>query len=129
MLNNGTLLKQDKIILPVSFISKALSLAYSGVYLGQNGLRRRLRTHFNIKGHDKIEKEFVNKCKFCYLFTQKTTKYPIELNRVPERCWDEAFVDLFGPLSSKKHIVVFQDLTSRYSVAKVVYYYHYHCYC
>ena len=28
--------------------------------------------------------EFVNKCKFYQLFTQKTTKHPIEPNRVPE---------------------------------------------
>ena len=102
VLNNGTLLKQDKIILPASLIDKALYLAHSGAHPGQNGLIRRLRAHFYIKGLDKIVKDFVQNCKYCQLFTQKTTKHPIEPNQVPEKCWDETSVDLFGPLPSKK---------------------------
>ena len=33
---------------------------------------------------DKMLEEFVNKCKFCQLFAQKTTKHRIEPNRVPK---------------------------------------------
>ena len=51
---------------------------------------------------------------------KKTTKHPIEPNQVPEKCWDETSVDLFGPLPSKNHIIVIQDLASRYPVAKVI---------
>ena len=113
--NNGTLLKQDQIVLLPSLIKKALSFAHV-----QNGLIRRLTTHFYIKGIDKIVEEFLNKCKFSQLFTQKTTKHPMAPSRVPERCWHKTSVDLFGSLPSKNHIVVIQDLTSRYPVAKVV---------
>ena len=45
VLNNGTLLKQDKVILPAPLINNALSLAHSGAYPGQNGLIRRLRAN------------------------------------------------------------------------------------
>ena len=120
VLNNGTLLKQDKIILPAFLIDKALYLAHSGAHPGQNGLIRRLRAHFYIKGLDKIVKDFVQNCKYCQLFTQKTTKHPIEPNQVPKKCWDETSVDLFGPLPRKNHIIVIQDLASRYPVAKVI---------
>ena len=113
--NNGTLLKQDQIVLLAYLIKKALSFSHV-----QNGLIRRLTTHFYIKGIDKIVEEFINKCKFSQLFTQKTTKHPMAPSRVPERCWHKTSVDLFGSLPSKNHIVVIQDLTSRYPVAKVV---------
>ena len=59
-LNNGTLLKQEKIVLPASLVNKSLSLADSGAHPGRNGLIRRLRTHFFIKGLDKIVEELVN---------------------------------------------------------------------
>ena len=120
MLKNGTLFKQDKIILPASLIDKTLSLAHSGAHPGQNGLIRRLRTYFYIKRLYKIVEEFVNNCKFGQLFTQNTTKHPVECNRILEICWDKTSVDLFGPLPSKNHLVVIQDLASRYPVAKSV---------
>lgn len=80
-------LSKTKVVLPASLVNKALRLAHSGAYPEQNGLIRRLRIHFYIKGLDKVVEEFVNKCKICQLFTQKATKHPTERNKVPERCW------------------------------------------
>ena len=41
--------------------------------------------------------------------------------KVHESCWEETSVDLFGPLPSKNHIVVIQDLASScYPIAKLV---------
>ena len=59
VLSNGTLLKQDKIVLPTSLFNKSLRLANSGAYPRRNGLIRRLRTHYYIKGLAKIVKEFL----------------------------------------------------------------------
>ena len=36
------------------------------------------------------------------------------------RCWEKVAVDLFGPMPSSKHIVVVQDLASRFPAAKIV---------
>ena len=46
------------------------------------------------------------------MFTQKTLRHPTEPNSVPEKCWEETFVDLFG--------LVVQDLASHYPVSKIV---------
>ena len=54
------------------------------------------------------------------MFTQKTLKHPTEPNSVPENCWEETSVDLFGPLLSSHHVLVVQDLASRYPVTKIV---------
>ena len=47
-------------------------------------------------------------------------KAPIEPNSVPEKCWEETFIDMFGPLPSSHHVLLVQDLTSRYPVTKIV---------
>ena len=39
---------------------------------------------------------------------------------VPTKCWESVAVDLFGPLPSRNHVVVVQDLGSRYAVARLV---------
>ena len=46
VLSNGTLLKQDKIILPHSLHEKVIRLAHNGSHPGQNALKRHLRNHF-----------------------------------------------------------------------------------
>lgn len=40
--------------------------------------------------------------------------------KVLKKCWEEKAVDLVGPMSSSKHTVAVQDLTSRFSLLKLV---------
>ena len=61
----------------------------------------------------------MNSCSYCQIFT-KVYRHPIKPNKVPERCWEKTCVDLFGKFPSKNHIVVIQDLASRYPTAKLV---------
>ena len=118
--SNVTLLKHDKIILPETLFGKAIKLAHSGAHPGQNGLIRRLRSNFFFKNLEKKAAEYVNSCSYFQMFTNKVYRHPIRPNKVPERCWEETSVDLFGPLPSKNHIVVIQDLASRYPSAKLI---------
>ena len=53
-------------------------------------------------------------------FRYENMKEPIQPNKVPQKCWEEVSVDLFGPLPTSHHIVVVQDLASRFPVAKIV---------
>ena len=119
-LANGTLLKDDRIILPTSLHNKAIKLAHLGAHPGQKRLKSRLRSHFYITDLDEQVKRYADDCLRCQAFTDKQTKEPIQPNRVPDKCWEEVSVDLFGPLPSSKHIVVIQDLASRFPVAKIV---------
>ena len=54
------------------------------------------------------------------IFSNKKTSEPILPHKVPEKCWDTAAVDLFGPMPDKNHVVVVQDLASRFPAAKLV---------
>ena len=120
ILANGTLLYQDRIVLPEELHDRAIKLAHSGAHPGQNGLCRRLRSHFYMQNLDSQVQKWVGSCLQCQTFTDKRCNEPIQPLRVPEKCWEEVSVDLFGPLPTKNHVVVVQDLASRYPVAKVV---------
>ncbi|CAB3984514.1 Retrovirus-related Pol poly from transposon [Paramuricea clavata] len=116
---NAIILKDERIILPTKLQEKAIQIAHKGAHPGQEGLKRRLRYHF-FHGMDKKVEEFVKSCSDCNVFVDKKTKEPIKPHRVPEKCWETVAVDLFGPMPSSKHVVVVQDLASRYPAAKLV---------
>lgn len=50
--------------------------------------------------------DYVNKCTGCTTFTEKKTKKPLKPDRIPEKWWEMAAVDLFGPIPSTRHVVV-----------------------
>ena len=117
---NGIIFKGDRIILPEALQEKALALAYQGSHPGQSTLQSRLRFHFFFYDMNNMIQKLVEKCKNCQLFTDKKTMEHIQPHRVPNKCWEKVYVDLFRPMSSSKHIVVVQDLSSRYPAAKIV---------
>ena len=69
--------------------------------------------------NDKVEK-FLSGCKECQIFTDKKVKEPIKSHEVPSDCWKKVSVDLFGPMPSRNHIIVVQDMASRFPTAKIV---------
>ena len=117
---NGMILKGERIILPEKLHELAIELAHRGAHPGQSGLMRRLRNHFFFHDMDKKVKEFVQKCDNCNSFVNKKTMEPLKPHKVPEKCWEKVAVDLFGPMPSSRHVVVVQDLGSKFPAAKLV---------
>ena len=72
-------------------------------------MERRLRFHFFFHNMDIKVSSFLAKCVECSIFTDKKCKEPIKAHTVPDRCWEKVAVDLFGPMPSRKHLVVVQD--------------------
>lgn len=118
--NTGILLKEDRIILPASLQDTAIQLAHRGSHTRQSGMERRLRSHFFFHDMNSKVKLFLQTCRDCALFSDKRTKEPLDAHDVPDRCWETVAVDLFGPMPSKNHVVVVQDLSSKYPAAKLV---------
>ena len=117
---NGILLKGERIILPENLQNLAMELCHQGSHPMQCSMERRLRFHFFFHNMDIKVSSFLAKCVECSIFTDKKCKEPIKAHTVPDRCWEKVAVDLFGPMPSRKHIVVVQDLASRFPAAKIV---------
>ena len=116
---NGILLKSERIILPESLHDDVIKLAHRGNHPGISGLERRLRSHFFFFNMQEKVTRFITMCSDCNIFTDKKTTEPIIPHKVPSKCWESVAVDLFGPMTSAKDVVV-QDTGLRYHVAKLV---------
>ena len=119
-MSNGVILKGERIILPEKLQETAINLAHRGSHPGISGLERRLRYHFFFHDLQKKVQEQMKDCEPCNIFSDKKTSDPIIPHKVPSKCWETVAVDLFGPMPSSKHVVVVQDLASRYPSAKLV---------
>ena len=117
---NGILLKADRIILPEQLEALAIQLAHQGSHPRLNAMERRLRFHFYIPNLKQKIEAFLSSCQECELFTEKKVTEPIKSHKVPSKCWQKVSVDLFGPMPTHRHILVVQDLASRFPAAKLV---------
>ena len=117
---NGILLKGERMVLPRSLQQTAITLAHKGSHPGQTSIQRRLRNHFFFHSMNEMVQNFVSTCKSSEKFTDKKVMEPIVPHKVPEDGWSQVSVDLFGPMSSNNHVVVVQDLATRYPAAKIV---------
>ena len=117
---NGILLKGDRIILPESLQPLAIELAHEGSHPGHSSMERRLRYHFYFHQMKAKVKNIHDKCVDCNIFTDIKLKEPQKSHKVPDQCWKKVATDLFGPMPSRNHVVVVQDLASRFPVAKLV---------
>ena len=117
---NGILLKGDRIILPTSLQPLAIQLAHQGSHPGQSSMERRLRYHFFFHNMNVKVASFLADCMDCKIYTDKKCKEPLKSHEVPEKCWEKVSVDLFGPMPSRNHVLVIQDMASRFPAAKIV---------
>ena len=118
--DTGLVLKDEKIVLPEALHDLAIEKAHQGAHPGMSGMKRRLRTHFWFPKMDDVIEEFVSKCEECQMFTNKRTKHNLTPLANPKKTWDSVFIDLFGPMPDRKHVLVVLDSASRFPAAKIV---------
>ena len=117
---NGILLKGERMILPEALQNLAIQLSHQGSHPRQSSMERRLRYHFFFHNLSSKVAQYLAECRDCPLFTDKKCREPQKAHEVPDRCWEKTAVDLFGPMPSRNHVVVVQDLASCYPAAKIV---------
>ena len=83
-------------------------------------MKTRVRSHFWIPDLNSLVKEKVSTSDTCQRFTSKTTKEPVAAQKTSGVGWEEVSIDLFGPLPNKKHVLVVQDIMSRFPAASIV---------
>ena len=119
--DSGLVMKEERIILPETLIQKAIEKAHQGGHPGMTSMKRRLRTHFWFpKMNERIE-HAVNGCISCAMFTPKNRKnqlYPHDLQK--HNAWEKVSIDLFGPMPNQEHIIVAQDMMSKFPAAKIL---------
>ena len=119
--DSGIILKKEKIILPRSLVETAIKKAHQGGHPGMTSMKRRLRTHFWFPGMDTHIETAVKQCKECTMFTTKNRKNKLHPHSLEEfNAWEKISIDLFGPMPDRKHILVTQDMVSKFPTAKIL---------
>ena len=121
ILDSGLIMKGEKIVLPRSMIKTAIEKAHQGGHPGMTTLKRRIRTHFWCpKLNDEVQK-VIKACTECAMFTPKNRSNPLLPHQLDGyNAWEKLSIDLFGPMPDKRHIIVAQDMVSRFPAAKIL---------
>ena len=85
-----------------------------------NGLKRRLRSHFWFPEMNKKIESKVAGCKHCTMFSNKTTREPLQPHDISDEAWEDVSVDLFGPMPDRQHVIAVVDKSSRFPAAKII---------
>ena len=86
-------------------------------HFGSSGIKRQIRNHFDFQHLDTLVNNEVATCEDCQLFTRKAVKGPLVPVFVPSRAWEYISIDFFGPMPDGSHVLVVQDLCTKYPVA------------
>ena len=113
-------MRGEWVVLPTSLIDSAVERAHQGGHLGESNLKHRIRTHFWFPNLDEAVRTKVASSKPCQLYTSKITKEPQSMLKGPSSVWDTVALDLFGPLPTGEHVLVVQDILTRYPAVKIV---------
>ena len=116
----GLLLRQQRIILPQTLQMKAIRIDHKLGHFGSTGLKRLIRAHFYFRYLDTLIENEVKHCEDCQLFTTKSIKEPLKPIYVPCKAWEFISIDFFGPMPSVEHVLVIQDLCTKYPVAALM---------
>ena len=84
-------------------------------------MKRRLRTHFWCPQLNEKVQEKVRNCRECAMFTPKNRRNPLQPHKLENfNAWEKLSVDLFGPMPDQRHVIVAQDMLSRFPAAKIL---------
>jgi len=118
---SGLIMKKEKIILPENMVATAISKAHQGGHPGINSMKRRIRSHFYHPQLNKKIEAFLKRCKLCAMFNPINRKHKLHAQTLKDvGVWDKISLDLFGPMPCKSHILVAQDMTSKFPAAKII---------
>ena len=121
VLDTGLVMKGEKIVLPETMIKTAIEKAHQGGHPGMTTMKRRLRTHFWCPQLNERVEKVVKGCKQCAMFTPKNRKNPLQPHLLGEyNAWEKLSVDLFGPMPDHRHVIVAQDMVSKFPAAKIL---------
>ena len=120
MTGNTTLLKSERIILPEKLQQKAIALPRKGSHPSKSQISgNTTKVTLLIPCMQSKVINYVNTCIDCKMFMKKKLQ-SCWFNKVPTKNWEAVVVDLVGPMPSSNHVILVQDLGSRYRAAQLV---------
>nr|XP_049707012.1 uncharacterized protein K02A2.6-like [Helicoverpa armigera] len=117
--HDGILLRNDKIVIPISLRKQVLDAAHEG-HPGIVAMKGRLRTKVWWPKIDRDAEAKVKSCRGCTLVSAGNPPLPLKRRQLPDQAWQDVAIDFLGPLPSGHYLLVIVDYYSRYKEIKVM---------
>lgn len=118
---NGILVKDGRVVIPVALRQKALTVAHEG-HPGMSAMKSILRARTWWPGMNKSIEQTVEQCKGCKVTGRRGKPAPMSRTILPESAWEALAIDFNGPYARYGGIYIFVvvDVYSRYVCASIV---------
>lgn len=112
---HGIILRQDKIVLPMSLRKRAIELAHVA-HCGIVKTKQFLRSKVWWPGIDRETEDFVRNCRVCQSITPEGREglEPLTLKSFPKQPFSRINIDLFGPIKNGNMILGIVDEMSKW---------------
>jgi hypothetical protein len=110
-------LKDNRIILPVSLQEKAVNIAHEG-HQGMVKTKGLLREKVWFPCMDKLVEEKIRHCLPCQIATPQVTREPLKMSPLPVAAWEEISID-FASVSGETVLVIVDDY-SRFPIVEPI---------
>ena len=119
-INNGLLLRGDRIVIPRRLQKKIIHIAHRS-HQGILKTKALLRETIRFPGIDRQVEQAVHECIPCQAATRsKSTQAPLKMTILPDGPWEELSADFHGPLSTGDYLLVVVDDYSRFPEVEVI---------
>ncbi|XP_055602843.1 uncharacterized protein K02A2.6-like [Uranotaenia lowii] len=112
---NGILIRENRIVLPMSLRQKALNIAHRG-HPGSVTMKRNLRENVWWPCMDKDVANRIQECAGCAAVSSQHPPEPMTRKEMPDRAWQELAIDFFSAKECATFLVVI-DYYSRFLTA------------
>ena len=117
--NKGIILKENRIVLPFSLQSHAVTIAHQG-HLGETKTTALLRSKVFWPTMRKDVHDAISTCLACQTITDTSKPEPVKLSPLPKAPWSEISIDFHGPLRNGEKLFVILDEYSRFPIIHIM---------
>lgn len=117
--SENVLLRDSRIVMPVSLRERAIRLAHEG-HQGLSKTRAFIHSKVWFPGiNDRVD-NFIKNCIACQAITSSKLMEPLKMSGMPGESWSALSADFCGPLPSGDYLFLLIDEYSRYPVVEIV---------
>lgn len=110
---DGVLLRNNKIVVPLSLRPRCVELAHEG-HQGIVKSKQRLRSKLWWPKMDYEAEKFCRKCMDCVKVSAPDPPEPMSMSKFPSKPWQQLSCDLLGPLPDGRSVIAVIDYYSKY---------------
>ena len=116
---DGTVLKQNRIVIPNELQNRVAKLAHEN-HLAIAKTIALLREKIYFVNMEAKVKAKISECILCAAISKSPTPQPLEPSTLPPYPWHTINIDLLGPLPNSKYLLVAIDQYSHYPAVEIV---------